>query len=230
MIAIIPARGGSKRILKKNIYPLLNKPMIVWTIEAAIKCGEFEKIYVNTDDTEIAEIAVSNGAEVPFLRKRHADDHSTVSEATISYLQELISIGEIEENDSVVQLMANCPLRDHSDISNAIRFFKTNNNQFQISCFKYGFMNPWWAMKEVDGVPEPIFSDEMRFSRSQDLPDLYCPTGAIWIAKINKLIKENSFYGKGYKLHEINWVNAIDIDDMEDMSLAEYYLGMKLSL
>ena len=87
-IAIIPARGGSERIKKKNILDFFGKPLIAWTIEAAIKSELFQKVLVSTEDEEIAEISLELGAEVPFLRKDYADDFSEVSKATISSLNQ----------------------------------------------------------------------------------------------------------------------------------------------
>ena len=194
-VAIIPARGGSKRIPKKNIIDFLGKPMIAYTIEAAIASNCFNDIIVSTDDPEIADVSVQYGAKVPFLREQYADDHSTISQATIHTLQKLSS--ELSENyESVVQLMANCPIRNSEDIVEACNFFDDNIHNFQISAFKFGWMNPWWAHKLEDNfTAKPVFDDDLRNRRSQDQPDLYCPTGAIWIANVEKLKDSESFYG-----------------------------------
>ncbi len=92
-IAIIPARGGSKRIPEKNIIDFAGKPMIAWSIEAALKSNLFDRVIVSTDDIKIADIAKQWGAEVPFLRKECADDYSTVSEATTSALTQAMNFG-----------------------------------------------------------------------------------------------------------------------------------------
>jgi CMP-N-acetylneuraminic acid synthetase len=122
VVAIIPARGGSKRIPKKNIIDFNGKPLIAWTIEAAKKSGLFEKIIVSTDSEEIAEVAREYGAEVPFLRDTAADDHSPVSEATLRTILQLEEAGEFY--DEVVQLFAVCPLRDDVDIINSYKYFR----------------------------------------------------------------------------------------------------------
>ena len=161
-VAIIPARGGSKRIPKKNIIDFLGKPMIAYTIEAAIASNCFDDIIVSTDDQEIADISVQYGAKVPFLREQYADDHSTISQATVHTLQKYSS--ELNENyESVVQLMANCPIRDSEDIIEACNFFDDNVHNFQISAFMFGWMNPWWAHKLEDNFTAiPVFDDEIR--------------------------------------------------------------------
>ena len=220
--AIIPARGGSKRIKKKNIIEIGGKPMIAWTIQAALETDLIDKVIVSTDCPDIAKVAKKYGAEVPFLRKDKADDTSTVSEATIACLDQ-INENKIELPDIVVQLMANCPLRTSKDIESSLNHFIKNKYNFQISCFKYGWMNPWWAHKTEGDKIEPLFPDALK-TRSQDLPNLYCPTGAIWIAKTKSLINSGTFYGKSYKFFELDWMSSVDIDDYDDLKMAEYCL------
>lgn len=226
IIAIIPARGGSKRIPKKNIIDLGGKPMIAWTIEAALKSRYISKVIVSTDDPEIAEISKKHGAEVPFLRNENADDHAPISLATISTLKQLGESGL--SGDIVVQLMANCPLRTEKELDEAIGNFLDKKLEFQISAFKYGWMNPWWAHKLKDnGQAVPLFKEEERMMRSQDQPELYCPTGAIWIADIKELFKTKSFYGPDYSFFPMSWVQAIDIDEKEDLEMAAYFINKK---
>lgn len=223
-IAIIPARGGSKRIPNKNIISFLGKPLIAWTIESAIKSRLFDKIIVSTDSESIAEVALQYGAEVPFLRDNKADDHSSISEATIYTLSQ---IDKIEDYKYITQLMAVCPLRDEIDIANAFKHFVKAKNKLQLSCFKLSFMNPWWAFElGKEGKPHHIFTHTLK--RSQDLPELYCPTGAIWIAEIEELIREGSFYGQSHKFWEINWQHGVDIDNYEDLELAKLIMKNKI--
>ncbi len=227
IIAVIPARGGSKRIPKKNIINLAGKPMIAWTIEAALKSKYLSKVIVSTDDEEIASVAIKYGAEVPFLRDKNADDHSPISLATIRTLEQLNEIENIIP-EVVVQLMANCPNRGSEDIDKAIENFILHKLDYQISSFKYGWMNPWWAHKvDSKGIASPIFNEEERVKRSQDQPDLYCPTGAIWIAKVPSLIKSQSFYGNNYSFFPIPWKKAIDIDDYDDLEMAKFFMKEK---
>jgi len=223
VIAIIPARGGSKRIPDKNILPLHGKPMIAYTIAAALNANCIDEVIVSTDSQKIADISLNFGATVPFLRESHYDDHSTVSEATVATLSQLIKQGY--EPTTVVQLMANCPNRTANDIDDAFQKFSDSKTSFQISCFRYGWMNPWWAHTMMDnGKADPLFDRETRMMRSQDQPELYCPTGAIWIADFQKLMQEKSFYGPEYSFHELAWASAIDIDDLDDLKMAKYLM------
>ena len=218
-IAIIPARGGSKRIPKKNIIDFDSKPMICWTIEAAIQSKKFEHVIVSTDDHEVKRISENCGAEVPFMRKNNYDDFAPVSDVSI---ESLLNAEEFygKKFDHIVQLMANCPNRNSEDIINAIDNFDLHVYNFQISCFMYGFFNPWWATKlNNKSQPESIFP-EVIGKRSQDLEDLYCPTGAIWIAKRDSLLKEKTFYGTDHVFHKMSWISAVDIDNFTDLELA----------
>lgn len=219
-IAIIPARGGSKRIPHKNITEFCGKPMIAWTIQAAKDSGLFDRVLVSTDDQRIAEVSKTWGAEVPFLRASFADDHTPVSEATASALQQAMNHWQ-ESYASVTQLMANCPLRTADDITQAVTQFEAQDRSFQISCFKYGWMNPWWAVKlGPEGHPERLFP-ETAGQRSQDLPELFCPTGAIWIARADVFLETKTFYGPNHVFEAMSWESAVDIDDYDDLRFAE---------
>lgn len=219
-IAIILARGGSKRLPGKNKRMFFGKPLVAWTIEAALLAKSFDRILLSTDSQEIAEIGVEFGAEVPFLRDRASDDHSSSSEATLAALDQAEEYWA-ESFTDVAQLMANCPLRTSQHICDAMNRFLQNNFSSQISCFKFGWMNPWWAAKlPPDGQPEWVFP-QARHSRSQDLPDLYCPSGALWIAKTQSLRIHQSFYMPEHVFDVMDWMSAMDIDEEEDWVMAE---------
>ena len=223
-ICVIPARGGSKRIKNKNIVDFGGKPMIAWTIEAALDSGLFNRILVSTDDPKIARVAQSWGAESPFLRQTGADDFSEVSVATIEALIQAEAYWG-ETYDSVTQLMPNCPLRNSGDIQTAFKAFESGKRQAQISCFKFGWMNPWWAFElSPAGVGTAKFPSALK-SRSQDLPSLYCPTGAIWIASSQSLKSHRSFYMPGHTFEPIPWISAVDIDDESDLEFARFILS-----
>lgn len=225
-IAIILARGGSKRLPRKNILEFNSKPLIAWTIEAALDSKIFNKVLVSTDDYEISKISKDYGAEVPFLRLDAADDFSDASKATIFALNQAEKYWN-KEFTYVAQLMANCPLRDKDNIKNLHSTFLKSKAPSQISCFKYGWMNPWWAFKlNNDGGYENVFPEALK-NRSQDLPDLFCPTGAFWIANREALTKNKSFYMSGLRYEKLNWISAIDIDDKDDFEMADILFKLK---
>jgi N-acylneuraminate cytidylyltransferase len=223
VVAIIPARGGSRRIPKKNIIDFAGKPLIAWTIEAALASKLFDKVIVSTDTEEIAAVSRAYGAEVPFLRDHYADDHSPVSEATLRTIAQLEENGE--QFDIVVQLFAVCPLRTAADMEEAYRFFLDKKVDFLLSCFQYVGMNPWWAVQlNEEQQPQWVFDNVMK--RSQDLPTLFCPTGAIWIANVDALKRDKTFYGEKYIFWEINWKHALDIDTFEDLEMGLALKGL----
>ena len=219
-IAIIPARGGSRRLPNKNILDFMGKPMIAWTIEAALATEMFDRVLVSTDSVEIAKIAIEYGASAPFLRSRAHDDLTPVSQATCASIEQCMAeLGETY--DFVTQLMANIPLRTSENISDSVQHFFSSTAPAQISCFAFGWMNPWWAVTMNDmGEPIRLFPDAF-LQRSQDLPKLYCPSGAIWIARTDALLKNGSFYCPGHRFFPIDWKNALDIDDLEDLEMAK---------
>ncbi len=224
-IAIIPARGGSKRIPGKNIKPLAGKPIIAYSIAAARESGLFDHVVVSTDSQEIAEIARQHDAEVPFLRdKALADDFTPVSAATADALLRLDPAGD--KFDSVAQLMPNCPLRTADDVVASYRQFERTGAESQISVVRYGWLNPWWAMRQNERHElEPIFKEQMTV-RGQDLPELVCPTGAIWWARAGSLRRAKTFHLENRTGWEIPWQRGLDIDTFEDWAMAEVLYGL----
>jgi N-acylneuraminate cytidylyltransferase len=223
-IAIIPARGGSKRVPGKNIRPLAGKHLIAYTIDAALESALFHRVVVSTDSEDIAEVARANGAEVPFLRSSEiSDDVTPISVATADALERLDPDGT--QYQSVAQLMANCPLRTAEDLVSSYKQFYETAAVAQISVVRYGWQNPWWAMKRADNfVLDPLFPGEMS-ARSQDLPELFCPTGAIWWGKTRAIREQKTFHIPGRTGWEIEWRHGVDIDTPEDMAFAEALLN-----
>jgi len=225
-LAVIPARGGSKRIPRKNIRDMCGKPLISYTIAAACQSGLFSHVIVSTDSKEIADIASSWGAEVPFIRRTElADDFTPVSCVTLDALERLDPDGS--EYDCVAQLMPNCPLRDSSDVRSSYTDFIVCQGPSKISVTKYHWLNPWWAMKgDEKNQLSFIFNEESK-KRSQDLSELVCPTGAIWWIKPESLKRERTFYCRGFLGWEIPWIHAVDIDTEDDWEIAEILMKVQ---
>ncbi len=224
-IAVIPARGGSKRIPQKNIAQFNGKPMIEWTISAAFKSGCFSSVYVSTDCPKIADVAKNCGAKVPFLRTEYADDFCTVAEATRWFLRNLLdqepSEDESFESDVIVQLMANCPIRRSETIIEFLEYFHSDTRCSNlVSVMEPKFGNPFWAIEQRGERGKFIF-DGFMGRRSQDLPKAYMPTGSIWISRFSDLLEQGSFYGDEFRIKEISWVEGIDIDTQDELLIAE---------
>jgi N-acylneuraminate cytidylyltransferase len=227
-LAVIPARGNSRRVPGKNIRDLLGRPAIAYTIEAALESGLFARVVVTTDSAEIAGVARSWGAEAPFLRDGAlADDVTPVSAATADALERLDPEGRFA---AVAQLMPNCPLRTAADVRASHSAFVASGALSQLSVSRFGWQTPWWAMQRDDrGVLSPLFPDRVT-ARSQDLPDLFCPTGAVWWASGELLRRERTFHVPGRTGWELAWDRAVDIDTESDWLIAEQLLLARRSL
>jgi len=226
-LAVIPARGGSKRIPGKNVRSLLGRPTIAYTIEAALQSCLFTRVVVSTDSQDIATIALQCGAEVPFLRDSSlADDSTPVSLVTADTLKRLDPGGDTF--CYVAQLMANCPLRTAQDIRDSYEQFIYTRAESQISVTRYGWQNPWWAMQRTAIYElKPIFERHVT-QRSQDLPDLFCPTGAIWWGQAHVLRCEKTYHIAKRTGWEIPWQRAVDIDTEDDWEMAELLMRRRL--
>jgi N-acylneuraminate cytidylyltransferase len=220
LLAVIPARAGSKRIPAKNVRPLAGRPLIVYSIAAARDSGLFSEVVVSTDSEAIAAIAREAGAQVPFLRAADlADDHTPVSMATWDALRRLDPDGT--RFDAVAQLMPNCPMRTAADLAASYEAFRAGGADAQISVCRYGWLNPWWAMRLAEGgVLTPVLEERLA-ERSQDQPDLVCPTGAVWWAKAAVLAAQQTFHVAGRTGWLLPWERALDIDTYDDWRLAE---------
>lgn len=217
-VAIIPARGGSKRLPRKNVIDFCGKPLIAWTIEAAIASNLFDRVLVSTENDEIAEVARTHGCEIPFLRSSHFDDHSNVSDVTVHALEQLAAICG-EQFETVVMLQPTCPLRNSIDLINAVNAFDREGRDFQISCCK--LMGHGWLAFELDSAGNPKWlHPEMVGKRTQDQPTLFDVSGAICVAKAGPFLEHKSFYGPGLQFEALSWMSAIDIDDETDLRLA----------
>jgi N-acylneuraminate cytidylyltransferase len=219
MLAVIPARGGSRRLPRKNVLDFAGRPLLAWTVVAARDSGLFTHVVVSTDDPEIAEAGRAAGAEVPFLRDRACDDHATATEATLRAIEQSEEHFGVDYG-TVVQLMPNCPLRTADDIVDAVETFHAHDREFQVSVFAQPGINGWWALQlDENGMLQPLFERALT-GRSQDLPPTYFPTGAVWVARKTKLKAAGTFYGAGAAGHPIGWRAATDIDTDEDLRWA----------
>ena len=226
LLAVIPARGGSKRIPGKNLRPLAGRPLIVYSIAAALDSGLFCDVVVSTDSEEIAAVARRAGARVPFLRGAElADDHTPVSMATWDALRRLDPDGT--RYDAVAQLMPNCPLRGAADVVASHEAFHAGGADAQISVCRYGWLNPWWAMRFVEGDVLVPMLEERVAERSQDQPDLVCPTGAVWWVRAAVLAAQQTFHVAGRTGWLLPWERALDIDTFDDWRLAEVLVARR---
>lgn len=224
-IAVIPARSGSKGVIDKNIKALNGKPLMQYSIEAAIKSGMFETVHVSTDSKEYAEIAKKGGAEIPFLRdKRFAGD----CVSTIDTVQEVIkryeSIGKTYDN--VMILQPTSPLRNASDITKAFELLRDRNAEAIVSVCECEHSPLWCNILPEDGNMLDFISDSALLPR-QRLQTFYRINGAIYLYKIKYLMSCEKLYTSKTYAYLMDVYRSIDIDNDIDFKLAEIYLSMQ---
>lgn len=226
ILGLIPARGGSKGLPRKNIIPLLGKSLIAWTIEQALASKYLDRVVISTDDKEIAEISKKYGAEVPFMRpKELAKDDTPTSEVIIH------SFNWFEKQDIyydiIVLLEPTSPLRKEEDIDNAIKLFIDNIDRADslvgVGKIHSDTEHPYGAKIIEDGFVRP-FLKNVDFNQRQQLPEIYSIFGGIYISKVNTFKKIKSFYhDKTIPYFLEKWQNY-EIDDIWDFICIEAIL------
>lgn len=218
IIAIIPARSGSKQVVNKNIRKLAGKPLIAYTIEAAIKANIFDKILVSTDSAKYAKIARKCGASVPFLR---SVETATDEAGSWDVVREVLS--RLDETYSVVVLLQpTSPLRTEYDIREAVSFFFRKKAESLFTVCETAHPSWWCNSLDENQSAYNFIKKENRLPR-QKLPKTYRINGAIYIVRTKALNKLN-LYGKKSYVHVMEKKNSIDIDTNFDFLLAECLL------
>jgi len=223
MIALIPARVGSKGLPGKNTKLLLGKPLIAYAIESALNSKYIKEVYVSTDDEEIAEISKKYGAKVPFLRPAHlASDEALAVDTYIFMLDKWQESGQIV--DSFVILQPTSPLRTSENIDEAIELFQTKNASSVISYTEENHPISWHKFINDDLTFSPIFEEELL--NRQQIRKTYYPNGALFIFKAD-LIRQRKYYDKNSCAYLMPRKNAVDIDTLDDFEYAEFLLTKK---
>lgn len=217
-VAIIPARGGSKRVPRKNLLPFFGHPMLAYAIAAARSSALFERVVVSTDDPEIGAAASWYGAEYLPRPAELAGDEAGLEAVAVHALGVLAQQGFRPER--LCQLMPNCPLRRAEDIVQHHDRFVRDARSFQISVVPYRCVYPHWAIVEEPSGARFIFGEEFLVN-SQRLREAFCPTGAIWWARCDEFLRQRKFYGEPYFLAEMDANRGVDIDTAADIEFAE---------
>lgn len=185
VVAIIPARGGSKSIPQKNIAILAGKPLIAWTIEKALATPEIDNVIVSTDCNNIANVSRKYGAEINMRPGEFSQDHSLVIDTIRYVLGELQK--ETKEFEYIVLLEPTAPFRDIEDISSCIKLIDEKKYD-SVATYTEASLNPHRAWKIKDGVPEIFIEGAVPWLPRQKLPEAYQLNGAVYVAKVKKLI------------------------------------------
>ncbi|EPR1454507.1 TPA: pseudaminic acid cytidylyltransferase [Citrobacter koseri] len=217
-VAIIPARGGSKRIPRKNIKEFCGKPMIAWSIEAAQQSGVFDRIIVSTDDEEIAEVARKYGAEVPFMRPAHiSDDFATTVDVIHHALDELSQSVCI---DFVCCIYATAPFLQGQDLEKAYEKLQQSDCDYVFSATSFPFPIQRAVYLKPDGKVQ-MFHPENEKTRSQDLEPAYHDAGQFYWGKPEAFMNRKGFFTSKSLLEILPRERVQDIDTPEDWVIAE---------
>lgn len=225
-IAIIPARGGSKRIPRKNIRHFLGKPIIAYSIETALESGVFDEVMVSTDDDEIAEVAKKCGAKIPFMRSaENADDYATTVDVLVEVLQKYKEQEKYFENGCCIYPTA--PLLKSSFLKGG--YEKLINEIFSTVFPVVEFSYPIKRSLKLNDIGKVEMNwPEYLESRSQDLQKSYHDAGQFYWFNVEKLLKEKKLFGENSGAIVLPSTSVQDIDTEEDWKLAE--MKAKLSV
>lgn len=221
ILAIIPARGGSKGIQKKNIALLAGEPLIKYTIDQAKQSKEISRIVVSTDDTEISNLAIKYGAEVPYLRSPDLSEDETPSADVV-----LDAIERISGYETIIMLQPTSPLRLYNDIDAALKVHAENDFNSVVSV-RPTSDSPYWSFKEKSDVITPLFPDELNKGR-QSLQKTYVLNGAIYISSVEKFLLHRSFFTFPLLPYLMPVERSLDIDTQLELEEADrILLGVK---
>jgi len=221
-LALIPAKGASTRLPRKNILKLGGRPLIAWTIGACIKAKAFDRIIVSTEDREVASIAREHGAEVPFDRPGDlAVDPAGVVQVALHALEQLERGGE--SYDEICILLPTCPFRGTQDITNALALFRgrPEHNLMSVGPFEH---TPFGAVGiDDDGTVVPCFP-EFFGRKSQEMPRAFRPNGAIHILDVAWFREKRSYLEPPVIAYQMPRERSHDIDTEDDLAVAEAML------
>ena len=220
--ALIPARGGSKGIPRKNIKLIAGKPLIVWTIEAALRSSMLSAVVVSTDDPEIADVARRAGAQVPFMRPPELAQDQTPGLDPV-----LHALDQLPQYDSVLLLQPTSPMRTTQDIDGCLNFVSVNEFPSVVSVTEAD-THPYWAYRLNSDKTMVRFVDAAPVARRQDLPSAFALNGAMYFARANWLRRSGGLVGAETVAYVMSKENSVDLDTPLDWKFAELLLKESL--
>lgn len=228
IIGIIPARGGSKGIPEKNIRDLAGKPLVAWTIEAALKSNVCSRIVVSTDNHKIMAVAQHWGAEVPFIRPDHLSTDTSTSISVVQHAIDFLFSEGIQESDYILLLQPTSPLRDDTDIKNVVDIAQSKHAEAVVSVTEAHFHPHKALVVTPHGKLQRYFTNKYDNVRRQDLPLAYVENGAIYLNRISLFLKEKTFLPQNKTFPYIMPPDrSMDIDTLWDLHLAELIIKEK---
>lgn len=220
-ICVIPARGGSKRIPGKNIKLLGDKPLISYTIDAAIESKVFDEIYVSTDDNDIIDYSKSKNVLIDKRSENLSGDNTT----QVQVIREFIERKGLSNDIRIASLLPTCPFRTRQDIINAYDIFKKDISNPLIGVVSYDFpIQLALIKKNKSHLMTPFFENGYEKTRSQDIEKTWHPNGAIYLSTVEQFLKNNSFFSSTMNTYEMDALHSYDIDYPWQFEIAQYLL------
>ncbi len=218
VLAIIPARGGSKGLPRKNILDLAGKPLIAWTLDAAQASGYVDRCIVSTDDSEIADVCRAHGGDVPFMRPAEfAQDDSDTFDAVQHAVDQLPGF------DILMILQPTSPLRSAEDIDLTLEQLQLHQAPSCVSVVEPA-KSPFWAYRIEENRLQPLIDPRYARMRRQELPQSYVLNGAVYAARTNWLLQHRNCMSEQTVAHIMPAERSVDIDTEFDLKLAAFYL------
>ena len=219
-LAVIPARGGSKRIPRKNIKLFCGKPMIAWSIEAALQSDCFDRVIVSTDDAEIAEVSRQYGAQVPFMRPAELSDDRTGTIPVVRHAIQFFS-EHGQELSQVCCIYATAPFVRATDLRQGLNTLISEGSDYAFSVTSYPFPIQRAIRISKQGRAE-MFNPEHFSTRSQDLEEAFHDAGQFYWGQANAWLAGNPIFGSRATVVQLPRYRVQDIDTPEDWLMAEY--------
>lgn len=223
VLAVIPARGGSKGVPRKNIRELAGKPLIAWTIEEAKKSKYITKLILSSEDDEIIGVAKAYGCDVPFKRPIELAQDDTAGIDPI-----LHAIEQCPGYDYVIMLQPTSPLRTAEDVDGCIEHLLNSQAELCVSVTEPSKSPYWMYTLSEDSVMRPLIEQDKLIVRRQDLPKVYALNGAVYVGKIDTVVKERSFITDGTIGFIMPAKRSFDIDTEMDFNICENILKKDL--
>lgn len=218
-VAVITARGGSKRIPRKNIKPFLGKPIIAYSIEAALQTGLFDEVMVSTDDEEIADVAKKYGAKVPFMRsEKTSNDFATTAEVMTEVMETYEQSGK--HFDYVCCIYPTAPFITSEVLTQAMKLLEEGDSDCVIPVVKFSFPPQRCVVVNEEGKLVPKWPECMKM-RSQDLEPYYHDCGQFYCMRVDRFIEQKEMWMKDVEPFIQDEINVQDIDTEEDWRIAE---------
>ena len=216
VLALIPARGGSKGLTDKNLLQVNGRPLLAWTIDAARGAQSVDRVVLSSDDERIIAAARAHGCDVPFRRPAElATDQATSIDVVLHALDALPG------HDVVVLLQPTSPLRTAADIDAACRIFETSSAPACVSVCTVE-QSPYWMYRMDDqGRLSPLIDTRARLARRQDLPPVFIPNGAVYIADVSWLRASRTFLSPQTVAYVMPTGRSLDIDTADDFAAFE---------